>query len=40
LNLEVAARIERGEPVAAPGIPPGHPHPETLMTEDCLRPVQ
>jgi hypothetical protein len=40
LNLEVAARIERGEPVTAPGIPPGHPHPETLMTEDCIRPPQ
>ncbi len=39
LNLEVAAKIERGEPVTAPGIPPGHPHPETLMTEDCIRPA-
>jgi hypothetical protein len=38
LNLEVAAKIERGEPVTAPGIPPGYPEPHALVTEDCLRP--
>ena len=39
LNLSVAARIERGEPVTAPGIPPGYPAPETLVTEDCIKPT-
>ena len=37
LNLEVAAKIERGDPVTAPGIPPGYPEPQKLVTEDCLR---
>ena len=39
LNQEVAARIERHEPVTAPGLPPGFPEPEKLVTEDCIRPV-
>jgi SAM-dependent methyltransferase len=38
LNLAVAERIERGEPVTAPGIPPGYPAPEKLVTEDCIKP--
>ena len=38
LNLEVAGRSERQEPVTAPGLPPGFPEPETLVTEDCIRP--
>ena len=38
LNLEVAARIERGEPVTAPGIPPGYPEPQSLVTQDCIQP--
>ncbi len=38
LNLEVAARIERGESVTAPGIPIDFPNPESLVTEDCIRP--
>ena len=39
LNQLVAARIERGEPVTAPGIPPGHPDPASLVTDDCIRPA-
>jgi hypothetical protein len=39
LNLEVAARIERGEPVTTPGIPPDFPNPKSLITDDCIRPV-
>ncbi len=39
LNLEVAARIERGEPVTAPGVPKNHPDPKKLVTEDCIRPA-
>ena len=38
LNLEVAKRIERGDPVTAPGVPPGYPKPEDLVTDDCIRP--
>ena len=33
-----SVRIEKGEPVTAPGIPAGFPKPETLLTEDCIRP--
>lgn len=39
LNQDVAARIAAGQPVTAPGIPPGFPNPETLITDDCIRPV-
>ena len=38
LNQTVATRIERAEPVTAPGIPPAFPNPETLVTHDCIRP--
>lgn len=40
LNLEVAARIERGEEVTAPGVPKSYKDPEKLVTEDCIRPVE
>jgi len=36
LNLEVARREEAGEPVTAPGIPPGYPDAARLVTEDCI----
>ena len=39
LNQLVASRIAAGEPVTAPGIPPGHPAPAALVTTDCIRPV-
>jgi len=38
LNLEVAAKIEKGEPVTPPGIPAGFPKPEALLSDDCIRP--
>ena len=38
LNLAVAARLERGEPVTAPGVPPSFPNPASLVTTDCIRP--
>lgn len=38
LNLEVARRIEAGEKVVAPGIPPDYPKPKALVTEDCIQP--
>lgn len=37
LNLSVAARIEAGGPVAAPGVPPSYPDPARLVSEDCVR---
>lgn len=39
LNPHVAAKIERGEPVTVPGVTSGYPHPEKLVTEDCIRPA-
>jgi hypothetical protein len=38
LNLAVAQKIERGEPVTAPGLPPSYPNPQNLLTDDCIRP--
>jgi hypothetical protein len=38
LNREVAAKIERDEPVTAPGVPSGFPDPESLVTGDCIVP--
>ena len=38
LNLAVAARIEQAQTVTAPGIPPGFPAPDELVTDDCIRP--
>jgi len=41
LNLEVAGKIEKGEPVTPPGIPAQFPNPETLISGDCIRaPLQ
>jgi hypothetical protein len=37
LNLAVAARIEAGESVVPPGIPPTYPTPTDLITDDCIR---
>ena len=39
LNRAVAANLARGEPVTPPGIPAGFAHPETLLTDDCIRPA-
>jgi hypothetical protein len=38
LNLSVSQRLERAEPVSPPGIPAAFPNPETLITDDCIRP--
>jgi hypothetical protein len=38
LNREVAAKIEKGEPVTAPGVPKHYPDANKLVTEDCIRP--
>ena len=39
LNQTVAARLERHEPVTAPGLPLSYPCPQTLVSDDCIRPV-
>ncbi len=39
LNQQVAAKIEKGEPVTAPGVPKNYPDAKKLVTEDCIRPV-
>ena len=38
LNQEVAAKIEKGEAVAAPGVPRNYPDRNKLVTEDCIVP--
>jgi hypothetical protein len=38
LNQEVAANIENGSPVTAPGIPKNYPDAKKLLTEDCIQP--
>ena len=37
LNLELAAREERGEPVQSPGLPEWYAQKEKLVSEDCVR---
>ena len=39
LNQEVAAKIEKGEPVTAPGVPKNYPDAKRLVTEDCIKPT-
>jgi hypothetical protein len=39
LNLVVASRIENGQAVTAPGVPPNYPNPAALVTGDCIRPI-
>jgi len=38
LNLTVAARMEAGRAVTAPGVPPGYGDASKLITDDCIRP--
>jgi len=38
LNQQVAANIEKGEPVIAPGVPRQYPNPKKLVSADCIRP--
>jgi SAM-dependent methyltransferase len=39
LNLEVGAKIEKGDPVTAPGVPENYTDAKRLVTEDCIKPV-
>ena len=38
LNQQVAAKIEKNEPVTAPGVPKNYPDARNLVTEDCIKP--
>jgi hypothetical protein len=38
LNLTVAAIEKQGKKATAPGVPPSHPNPAKLVTDDCIRP--
>ena len=38
LNQDVAAKIEKGSPVTAPGVPKDYPDAKKLVTEDCIKP--
>jgi hypothetical protein len=38
LNQEVAAKIEKGSSVTAPGLPTNYPDAKKLVTEDCIQP--
>lgn len=38
LNQQVAAEIEKGEPVMPSGVPKHYPDAQKLVTEDCIRP--
>ena len=40
LNQQVAAKIEKGEAVVAPGVPKNYPDAKKLVTEDCIRPAE
>jgi hypothetical protein len=35
--MKFARREGAGEPVIAPGIPPGYTDPARLVTDDCIR---
>jgi SAM-dependent methyltransferase len=38
LNLWVAGRIDAGQPVTCPGVPPSYGEASSLVTDDCIRP--
>ncbi len=39
LNRAVAARIERGEPITASGVPPNSPESQSVVTRVCIWPT-
>jgi len=40
LNLELADKESKGEPITPPGLPKDFRDAEALVTEDCLRPKE
>ena len=39
LNLELAEKEAKGEPITRPGLPNFHPKPAQPVTDDCVRPL-
>lgn len=39
LNQKVAERIEKSDPVTAPGVQKHYSDAKKLMTEDCIEPA-
>ncbi len=39
LNLELADKETKGEPITPPGLPQFYPDPNKLVTEDCIKPA-
>jgi hypothetical protein len=39
LNLELAAKEAKGEPITPPGLPKYYPDPKKLVTDDCIKPA-
>jgi hypothetical protein len=38
LNLELADKEVKGEPITPPGLPEFYPAPQELVTADCIQP--
>ena len=38
LNLELADKESKGEPITPPGLPKSFPNPRELVTKDCIQP--
>ena len=36
-DLEIASRIESGQPITAHGVPKDYPKSKGLVTEDCIK---
>jgi len=39
LNLELADKESKGEPITPPGLPKNFPDPQNLVTTDCIQPT-
>jgi hypothetical protein len=39
-RIEEIIKIVEGKAVTAPGIPPGYPEPQKLVTEDGIQPAK
>ena len=40
LNLELAAKEAKGEPITPPGLPANYPDAKKLVTDDCIKPAE
>jgi hypothetical protein len=39
LNLELADKESKGEPITPPGLPNNFPDPQNLITKNCIQPA-